>query len=159
MCLLPDFMQILLTWHGASIASSPGPARKVRKGPGSSSILPHQILRNHSHCRIKPRGTWSIICARSQKCRLYSKESSPWCVCHLARLQEIGGRSKSESAIYPYGLWRQTPPLVCWHWLGFQSTETICQNLCLDSMHPNLINTEDNLLQHACSAHSYLACW
>ena len=30
--------------------------------------------------------------------------------------------------------------IVCWHWLGSQSTETICQNLCLDSVHPSWID-------------------
>ena len=32
------------------------------------------------------------------------------------------------------------PPLVCWYWLGFRSTEMICQNLCIDSVHPNWID-------------------
>ena len=30
-------------------------------------------------------------------------------------------------------------PIVCWHWLGSRSTETIFQNLCIDSVHPNWI--------------------
>ena len=40
------------------------------------------------------------------------------------------------------------PPLVRWHWLGFRSSDTICQNLCIDSVHLNWINMEDNLVQH-----------
>ena len=31
-------------------------------------------------------------------------------------------------------------PIICWHWLGSRSTETICQNLCIDSVHPNWID-------------------
>ena len=36
--------------------------------------------------------------------------------------------------------------IVFWHWLGSGSTETICQNLCIESVHP--MNTEDSILQH-----------
>ena len=31
-------------------------------------------------------------------------------------------------------------PIVCWHWLGSRSTETICRNLCIDSVHLNRID-------------------
>ena len=48
-------------------------------------------------------------------------------------LREIGGRSKSKSAVYLYGLSR---------------TETICRNLCIDSVYPSWIgiNTEYSIL-------------
>ena len=51
----------------------------------------------------------------------------------------ISGRWKSESAVYPYGLSRQTSRSSV-DWLGSRSTETICQNLCKDSLHPNWID-------------------
>ena len=31
-------------------------------------------------------------------------------------------------------------PIVCWHWLGSRATKTICQNLRIDSVHPNWID-------------------
>ena len=31
-------------------------------------------------------------------------------------------------------------PIVCWHWLGSQSTDMICRNMCIDSVHPNWID-------------------
>ena len=30
--------------------------------------------------------------------------------------------------------------VVCWYWLGSRSTETIGQNLCIDSVHPSWID-------------------
>ena len=57
----------------------------------------------------------------------------------VSHLQEIGGRSKSESTVYPRGLSSKFP-IVCQHWLGSRSTETICRNLCIDSVHPSWID-------------------
>ena len=66
-----------------------------------------------------------ITCALGQKCWLCNVASSPWwrLVCLLARLQEIGGRSKSESAVYPYRLSKQIP-----------CSSARYQNLCIDSV-------------------------
>ena len=40
----------------------------------------------------------------------------------------------------PIRVMETNSPIVCWHWLGSRSTETICWNLCIDSVHPNWID-------------------
>ena len=47
---------------------------------------------------------------------------------------EIGERCLPIRAI------KTNSPIVCWHWLVSQSTETICWNLCIDSVHLNWID-------------------
>ena len=51
---------------------------------------------------------------------------------HLG-LWEISGRLKSESAFLPIRVIETNSPIICWHWLGSRSTETIYRNLCIDS--------------------------
>ena len=46
----------------------------------------------------------------------------------VLRLWEVSGRSKSESAVYPYGLSRQTP------------RSSVGMGPSIDSMHPNWID-------------------
>ena len=107
--------------------------------------LPLKILRSQSDCRMKPRGTWSHHMRTRPKVpsMQYGRVACDGVVCLLARLREIGEWLKLESAVYPYGLFETNSPIVCWHWLGSQSTEMIFQNLCIDSVHPNWIDKHE----------------
>ena len=58
----------------------------------------------------------------------------------VSRLQEIGGQSKSESTVLPIWDIKTNSLIVCWHLLGSRSTETICQNMCIDSANPSWID-------------------
>ena len=99
------------------LVSFPGPARKIGKGPGSVSMcflptfsLPLKTLRSQSDCGIKPRGTWSCHMRTKPKVARDGVGSASYTrVAVVSCLREICGRSKLESAVYPYGLSRQTP--------------------------------------------------
>ena len=59
---------------------------------------------------------------------------SPIAFTENRRTIEIGERC------LPIQVIETNSPIVSWHWLGSRSTETICQNLCIDSVHPSWID-------------------
>ena len=77
-----------------------------------------------------------ITCAQGRKMPImqYGRVARDGVVCvslhtwgsGVAFAEEIGERC------LPIWVIERNSPIVCWHWLGSRSTETICWNLCID---------------------------
>ena len=104
---IPHFL-----WLKNSLVPRPRPKNRERGLVAFPRIfcrpLPLKILRSQSDCRMKPRGTWSH--------HMRTRPTVPTMqYCRVARDGVVsaftGDRSKlaMESAVYPYGLSRQTP--------------------------------------------------
>ena len=119
--------KFMLIWchmlHTSALASFPGPVWKSERGLVAFPCifcwpLPLKLLRSQSDYRMKPRGMSSHHMRMKPKvptmqCGRVARDGivcvSYICPAEVSHLQEIGRQSKSESAVYPCRLLRQTP--------------------------------------------------